>query len=211
MAHSTQDPCHCARSAVLFSHSITESVSLLKNNALCHLRSIGQASLCRQVKRCIRRNKEYSQNFLSRSERRTDLEGGKWEGDFTSTPWSDLSIIKAAAAAASESRPLSWWKLPTHYGCSFSDKLLASARILNCTRLHTQVTHKPQQLKQVKATQTQQFSAHAQNAPWEMQPASAGPGKFSFHTLSASLKFSFPDSFIPPNEASPVSRSPLFK
>lgn len=136
--------------------------------------------------------------------------GKNWWGDFALTLWSDLSIIKAAAAAA-ESRRLSWWKLPTCYSCSFADKLLASSRILNCTRLHTQVTHKPRQLKQVKATQTQQFSTHAQNAPWEMQPASAGPGKFSFHTLSASLKVSFPDSFIPPNEASPVSRSPLFK
>lgn len=29
VAHSTQDPCHCAKSAVLFSHSISESVSFL--------------------------------------------------------------------------------------------------------------------------------------------------------------------------------------
>lgn len=132
----------------------------------------------------------------------------KWCGGSMLTPWSDLSIIKAAAA---ESRPLSWWKLPTRYSCTFADKLLASSSIPNCTRLNTQASHKPRQLKQVKATQTRQFSTHAQNAPWELQPASTGLGEFSFHTLSASLKVSFPDSFIPPNEASPVSRSPLFK
>lgn len=54
-------------------------------------------------------------------------------------PSSDLSIIKVAAA---ESRPLSWWKLPTHYSCTFADKLLASCRILH-TSWRTGLTQTP--------------------------------------------------------------------
>lgn len=69
--------------------------------------------------------------LFTQKKKKTSGESLRWP------PSSDLSIIKAAAA---ESRPLSWWKLPTHYSCTFADKLLASCRILRTGLTRTPTT-----------------------------------------------------------------------
>lgn len=141
---------------------------------------------------------------------------------------SDLCYMKAAAT---EGRPSGWRKLPPTYSCTFADKLLPwfyffffkekKPFIYSLEYRITQMsvslshflsqTHKPQKFKHMKRnanTLGLQEKMPMRNATGS---ARRGLGEFSFHTLSASMKISFPDSFIPPNEALPVSRFLLFK